>query len=478
MLRRTLKLVVVFFIIILLVMSYSREEVVKEWNTPQGLPIIIINTKGSSINGDEKIIATMEIYQRQENIRNEVASDFASQIGIKQRGRSSRKFPKKQFSIELQDSNGYKKKENLLGMSKDSDWVLNAPFEDKSLIRNYMAYTVAGEIMTYAPEVRFCEVYIIDDGSDKIQDKHFVGLYLLVEKIKRGEERVDITPSQENEGETSFIVAKDAAKIHDIIIPTYGREVYLYESDIVSIYPKRNLSKTQMDYISKTISEFERVLYSDKYDVKGEGYRQYIDVESFVDYYLINEFFNNTDAGIFSTYIYKDYGEKISAGPVWDFNIAMGNSNLASDYYDYTGFYMLNTSWFERLMKDRKFVDQVVERYKLLRQTYFSNEYIMNFIDEAIELLGEAPRRNFSVWSIDLCNQAQMFINSSPETFQPYENDIESLVDYLDNNPHLLYPTDGLARSYEEEISLLKEFIVNRGKWMDENIDSLYKWTD
>lgn len=478
MLKRTFKLIVTLVIITLIAVTYGDEEITQEMELNDNLPIIIIDTKGVSINETEKITATMKIYQSEMNLSDESTYDFVSQIGIKKRGRSSRKFPKKQYSLELRDSNGYTRNERLLGMSKDSDWVLNAPFEDKSLIRNYMAYTISGEIMTYAPKAKFCEVYLIDDGSDKVEDKHFMGLYLLVEKIKRDEERVDIVASQDDKGETSFIVAKDAAKKRDLVLPSYGREIYIYESDIVSIYPKRNISEAQIDYISKMISGFERVLYSDKYDVKGEGYSQYIDVDSFVDYYLINEYFNNTDAGIFSTYIYKDYGEKINAGPVWDFNIAMGNSNIASEYYDYAGFYMLNTSWFERLMSDRNFADKVVERYKLLRQTYFSDEYVMGFIDEAVALLGEAPQRNFSVWSIDLSNQAQIFKNYSSEQFLLYEGDAKLLEEYLHNNPHLMYPTDGLAQSYEEEIRMLKEFMINRGAWMDQNIDSLYKWAD
>ncbi|WP_105617268.1 CotH kinase family protein [Vallitalea okinawensis] len=471
------KLMVIILLNTFILVACGDKKITIEDKLDSDLPIIIIDTKGKSVNETDKITGVMKIFEGGIDVYNHTEYNFISQIGIKIRGNTTRKMPKKQYSIELQDLNGNEQDESILGMAKDSDWVLNAPFEDKSLIRNYVAYTIAGEIMTYAPKSRFCEVYLIDDGSNEIKDEHFMGLYLMIEKIKRGEEKVDIFPTQDDQGETSFIVAKDKQKDEDIIIPTYGNEIYLYDHNIIAVYPKREITNDQINYIGKTISEFERVLYSDKYDIPSEGYNEYIEVDSFVDYYLINEFFNNTDAGYVSTYIYKDYGEKIHAGPVWDFNASLGNSNILNEYYDYTGFYMHNTTWFERLMGDKKFVSKVIKRYKELRKTYFSEEFLLNLIDETVESLDEAPQRNFNVWPFYICNQPEMFRNPYND-FQPYEHDIKLLEDYLQANPHLLYPTDGKASSYEEEIELLKEFIINRIKWMDENIDSLYKWTD
>ncbi|MCM1990222.1 CotH kinase family protein [Oceanirhabdus seepicola] len=457
----------------------QEESTSQEWEQGNNLPVIVIDTNGVKINGTEKINGTMKFYNSDNELNYRIDEPaFTSNIGIKIRGRSSRKFPKKQYSLELRDEQGTEKEKKILGMSKDSDWVLNAPFEDKSLIRNYMAYNISGKIMNYAPGSKFCEVYLLDDGSSEIEEKHYKGLYLMIEKIKRGNDRVDILPSQDDKGETSFIVAKDQPKEGDIVIQTYGKEIYIYDYGIVGIYPNRDITDNQIDYISKTISEFERVLYSDKYDVVGEGYGEHIDVDSFVDYFIINEFFNNTDAGIFSTYIYKDYGEKIKAGPVWDFNISMGNSNLLSEYYDYAGFYMPQTSWFERLMRDKKFVSKVINRYKLLRKTYFSDEYLIEFIDDTVELLGDAPERNFTEWPIYLSNQAEVFKNNHIEIFAPYEHDVKLLDEFFKANPRLLYPTEGMAQSYEEEIRMLKEFLINRGAWIDENIESLYKWTD
>lgn len=137
---------------------------------------------------------------------------------------------------------------------------------------------------------------------------------------------------------------------------------------------------------------------------------------------------------------------------------------------------MIDKSWFDRLMMDSNFVNKVVERYKELRQTYLSDEYLLNFIDETVELLGDSIKRNFERWPIYICNQASVFqdLGAKIDNF----SDLDSCINLLEENDHLLKNTDKMATSYEEEIKFIKNFIVNRGKWMDLNIDSLKKWAN
>jgi len=224
------------------------------------------------------------------------------------------------------------------------------------------------------------------------------------------------------------------------------------------------------------INNFERMLYSDKFNDPKQGYSKYIDVDTFVDYYIINEFFKNNDAGMLSTYVYKDYEEKIKAGPVWDFNESLGNTqNKDGQVYDYTEFTMIHKPWFDRLMMDINFANKVVQRYKELRKTYLSDEYLTEFIDETVELLGDSVKRNFDRWPIEISNQAKVF-EEVGNKLEDYSADLDLYINVLEKNKHLLKNTDGMASSYEEEITLIKNFIVNRGKWMDSNIDSLKKW--
>lgn len=446
-------------------------------NINYNLPVVLIDTSGQKIVRNKDIIANLQIYNNKSGVNNlNDEPEFVSKTNIKIRGNSSSKYPKKQFGLELVNGKGEEKDANLLGMPKESEWVLNGPFLDKSLMRNYIVLNVASEIMEYAPRVKFCEVIMVEDGKKELGEDNYRGVYVLVEKINRDEKRVDITKTQNSTDETSFILAKDRQKEDDIAINSYGKETNQYYYGLNVMYPKKNLTPKKYDYITDEINKFERVLYSDKFNHTSEGYSKYIEVDTFVDYFIINEFFKNTDAGMLSTYVYKDYEEKMKAGPVWDFNESLGNTvNKDGKVYDYTGFTMIHKPWFDRLMEDDNFANKVVERYKVLRKTYLSDEYLIEFIDETVKLLGDAPKRNFERWPIDVANQAKVF-EESGDINDDYSADIDKYIKYLEEHDHLLKNTDGMATSYEEEINLMKNFIVKRGQWMDSNIESLNKW--
>ncbi|MEG1311199.1 MAG: CotH kinase family protein [Romboutsia sp.] len=443
------------------------------------LPLIIINTNGSVISYDKQVQAEIKVYDNKTDL-NYLTDEpkLDSKINIKVRGNTTRYYPKKQYGIELINNDGSEKKEKLLDMKKESKWVLNGPFADKSLMRNYIVFKTSRNIVEYAPDVRFCEIFVIDDNSNNLTQKHYKGVYMLVEKIKRGEDRVDIVKSQDDIDETSFIIAKDRNKPGDITIKSYGKETYIYDYRINIEYPKKDLTPEKYKYVSKYISQFERALYSEKFNDPLTGYNKFIDVGSFVDYYIINEFFLNTDAGILSTYMYKDYNEKMKAGPIWDFNRSLGNNETKNKKaFEYKGFFMIKRSWFDRLMEDVNFANKVVERYKELRKTYLSDEYLLNLIEKTTIYLGDAIDRNFKTWPIYMTNQADMLKNHG-DLFKPYEHDPKKFDDFLKDNQTLLNSTIGKANSYEEEIYLMKNFIVERGRWMDENIDSLNKWAN
>ncbi len=453
--------------------NYYEESINKYYN----LPIVVMNTNSNKIKRDERIAGNIQIYNNKDGI-NKLSDEpnLISNASFKIRGNSTSKYPKKQYSIKLLSKKGKEKEESILGMPKDSEWILNAPFADKSLMRNYVALNTANEIMGYAPKVKFCEVFIVDDSSKKITKDDYQGVYMMIEKINRGEDRVDITKTLDNIDDTSFIIAKNRQKKDDIEVKSYGKETYIYHHGLNIEYPKKDLTPGKYKYIQRYISEFERMLYSDKFNDPIIGYNKYIDVDSFVDFYIINEFFKNTDSGIYSTYFYKDYEEKMKAGPVWDFNQSLGNHTEDIGIpFEYEGFFMNQRPWFDRLMEDKKFADKVVKRYKELRKTYLSDNHLIDEIDKANNKLGESTGRNFEKWSINLCNQAEVFEENEDITGN-YSNDKTKYEDFLRNHKHLIKSTSGKANSYDEEIQLMKNFIINRGKWMDQNIESLSKW--
>ncbi len=488
------------------------------------IPTIVITSPIKEIGGFTYTQANMKIYGADfeaNGSSNELL--FESRIGIKMRGKSSRSYPKKQYRIESWDKNNEDKNAKILDLPKDSDWVLAAPFKDKSLIRNKLVFDVASEIMGYAPRSRFCEVYVTEN-SREMNEWSYKGLYLLTENIKRAEDRVNVFPTYEGRSETSFIVNKDVPRDDDVLVNTYGKETLYYPKALEVVAPMGTHSKDQLTYISRYLSKTERILLSSGYDERDGGYSDYLDMNSFIDYYLINEFFKNTDGGVYSTFMYKDYGEKIKIGPVWDFNESLGNNSDFGDLYEPEGFYINTHFWFDRLMDDRHFVSKVIERYEELRESYLSDAYLHAEIDKNVALTEQARKSNYERWPWDICNQAEKFeytfiglLGRSSDELKAKEYYLsENLLGYIDRNKNKegntekiyemlstvdrLYESDQLidiegreqievyeqifnsdlnyARNYDDEIVKMKAFITDRGEWMDNNIDQLLKFTE
>lgn len=489
----TVLLLVLITVVIALIQESDAKEVKEKVKTTltlpedvlaeSSLPIVVIDTKGQEViyrkkgeSSGESVQGRLSLYVPEDFQAGNLAAQLEMNIDIGVRGNTSRLLPKKQYTLTLLNKEGQEQAKSLLGMPKSEKWILNASFEDQSLLRNKLAYDISREIMEYAPRSEFCEVYLIDD-EQPLTTAHYMGIYLLVEKIGRDESRVDISQTMNHLAETSFIVSRNRINPSDNLLKNYGSQIYLYDYNMIVEYPKSELTDEKQIYINQTISEFERVLYSDRFDDPIEGYVAHIDVDSFIDYFIINEFFKNTDAGIFSTYLYKDYESKIKAGPVWDFDSAMGNSTHLFPYYDETGFYMPRTAWFEQLLKDRKFVKQMINRYHLLRRTYLSEEYLFTQIDNYVEELGKAIQRNFEKWPVELCNQSEM-LKKYYQVIKPYERDVHALMTFLEENPQYTVDTQNRAQSYDSEIDKLKKFISERGTWIDDHIDSLLKWAE
>ena len=203
-------------------------------------------------------------------------------------------------------------------------------------------------------------------------------------------------------------------------------------------YPgSKNITETLKENIEKDFSAFERALYSN--DENNTSWKEMIDMESFANYFIINEFTSNYDAGLYSTYIYKDM-DGVFKMCVWDFNSAFDN------YQDYIvsteGFSLQNYLWFERMFTDKEFVELVIERYYELRKDILSKEYLFEYIDSTVSFLGESIDRDTERWKDAYKGGLLLPIERNPET-------------------------------HDEAIQNIKDFIDERGIWMDENIESL-----
>lgn len=410
------------------------------------LPVVILNTGGQEIKSkldtddDPRINIEVQIIDN-ENAVNRIGDTPAVETvsTIRYRGNSSLYYDKKQYGLQFINEDGTDYETEVMGMEAGSEWVLNGTFLDKSLIRNYVAYNIAGEIMDYAPNIRFCEVFIYDGETYTYQ-----GLYTMIESVERAASRVDITKYDETKVETSYIIRRDRFSEDEIMLYNYGTTEGLTQEWLGVKYPSESkLTEESYQYIQDDISKIEKILYSDDYET-FMTYPNYIDVDSFVDYYVINEFFGNYDAGLHSTYAYKDLTGKLTMGPVWDYDGAMDNATPWALDADATAFQ--TSSWFDALLRDEDFCRQVVDRYQELRETYFSDEYVDGYIDEIVEYLGSAIDREHLVWGYifdmdTLTNEENEFGVVNDRNVETYSEEIERIkvalhkhAEYLDAN--------------------------------------------
>jgi len=446
-----MKRTIVFLVGCLYILSVGAQEV------PTGivileshLPIVSIQTHSQEIPDEPKIYASMEIIDNDSSSLNKLlitGHQYAYHIGIEIRGESSQWFyPKKSYGIETRDSLGDNLNISLFGLPKENDWILYGPYGDKTLIRNKLSYDLAGQLMEWAPTLLFCELVI---------DNEYQGVYLFGEKIKRDKNRVAIAKCVEKD-----TVGNDLTGGYIIRIDKGPQEAYYgWYSDhrtqpqnghvfFQYYYPKKEkILDRQKEYIQNYIQGFEDCLASELFDHPNLGYSSYIDVQSFVDYFIINELTKNIDGYRLSTYLYKDKdrnGGKLKIGPVWDYNLSFGNANYC-DGQDHTGWgYQFNRIcpsdmwaipfWWDRLLEDPHFKNQIKTRWYELRSGPLHQDSILNRIEQYQTVLGDAINRNFNEWPI--------------------------LGEWV-------WPNHYVGRSYYDEITELKRWISSRLVWLD-----------
>lgn len=277
-----------------------------------------------------------------------------------------------------------------------------------------------------------------------------------METVKHDSNRVDIQDSSTNSVDTSFLVERDwydnmdETELRDFVDLAYKTR----STGTLIAYPNELiLTDEQREWIEDYLNQVEKVLYSYDYDTPEYGYWRYLDVDSFVDYALVNEIALNEDAGKFSSWLYQDLGGKLSMGPIWDFNNAFDNgidqSILGTD------FVMLGKPLYAMLFRDEAFTEKTINRYRELRETFLSDDYITNYIDGVVDYLGPAIERNYEVWGYTL----------DPEVIKKLEED------------QRLSPIDRNPASHEEAISDLKNAFEDRLMWLDNHIEILRQYS-
>jgi CotH kinase protein/Secretion system C-terminal sorting domain len=432
--------------------------------TDSNLPIIHLNTFSQPIYDGFKIQAEMTIYYQANGSRNYLTDQphFLGYIGIDERGSSSSTMGKPCYGFETWDATNNAIDTSFIHFPKESDWILYASHNDKTFMRNVLTYDLYNRMGNYAVRTQHCELVI---------NGNYVGVYVLMEKIKRDNNRVDIaklttTDTAGLDVTGGYIIKSDKttgnggggflSSVQNNTLGGYGFFQFDYPHDY-AILPSQAL------YIEQYVDSFQQALYGPNFTDQLLGYRQYAKAITFIDYLIMNEVSKNPDSYALSTYIVKpknNQGRKLEMGPPWDYDLAWKNS-----YYlgaDTLGGYIYNQqvgrlSWWTRMMQDTSFQNELKCRWLYLRQNELSITRIHQYIDSMALYLNESQQRNFAVYPVLGQN---VYYNSFPypQTFQAEIDSLKSWVSrritWLDT--HL----PGICASVSVEASAASAFTI------------------
>lgn len=418
------------------------------------LPLLLINTNGAVIRDDPRITASLKVIDNGPNLRNKVtdeATGYNGYISIEIRGQSSQMFPKKGYGFETTDILGNEIDAEMPGMPAGSDWVLYAPYSDKSLLRNALTYYLGRKMGgEWQPRFIFCELYI---------NGYYNGIYMLVEKIKRAENRVDIARLRQDENSGDDLTGGYIVKVDKInglsetqYFLTYPSEpsVSPGNNEFTYVYPDWDvISPEQKSYIQNYIQTVEWSLRNASSSDPENGFRRYLDEASFVDFQIMQELTNNVDGYKYSTFFYKKKdsdGGRLFAGPLWDFDLCYGNVDYSPERLSTAGWLYTNTGvngdhrihWWSTMMNDRNYRKRLVTRWQVLRAGAFHTDSIMSYIENTASYLSEAAQRNFARWPV--------------------------IGNYV-------WPNAFIGSTWRQELDYLKNWTNERLQWIDSNIE-------
>lgn len=422
------------------------------------LPILVFDMQGAPILDEPKISSDFTLFY-QPNQRNSLSDSptLVCNAAIEFRGSSSQGFPKKSYAFETRNTaDSSNLNVSLAGLPAENDWNLIAAYNDKTLMRDALAYSFSAKLGNYAPKFTFCDLVV--NGS-------YEGVYMLTESIKQGKNRVDIAKLKSTDLAGDSLTGGYIIKIDK----TTGSPASSggWESPYSPIdgkpqttffqfhYPKPDvLAPVQKDYIQNYVTNFENVLKSPNFADTVNGYPKYLNIPAFIDYFIINELTKNVDGYRLSTFFYKDRdskGGKLGFGPVWDYNISQGNANYCNgekvegwaykfnDYCPEDGWVV--HFWWDRLMQDPNFTKALKDRWQTLRRTTLKTDSIQLAINGFATSLNEGQYRNFQRW--DVLNQ-------------------------------WVWPNNYVGGTYQNEVTYLKNWYYARLEWLDAAFEVIY----
>ncbi len=380
----------------------------------QYVSTIRINTNYQAINRETYVPGSV-------SVDNGAQTTLEATMKIRGRGNSTWVlYEKKPYRIKFDE------RQSVLGMKAAKDYVLLSEHGDKSLLRNFIVHKIAqSSELDYVFETRFVEVYL---------NNYYEGLYLLTEQVEVDKNRLSLEDSNLYNG--GFMVE----------LETWDRSAELGEEDVdwvevdgrayIIVHPDQDdYTEAEMKQKANYIKSYLQNTYQ---SMKNGTYQSYIDVEELMDYFIIQELTKNVDVNYSSVFMYKDYNGKLKMGPLWDFDISMGNG----DYYPSNpeGFWAVNHPYLTELRKDANFKTQYKARFKAFLE---KEQDWLNELDYAYQMISIAAANNFSRWNI--------------------------LDQYIWPNS-----SEMMSRhTHEEQYEYVREWLIDRIHWLNINMNSL-----
>ncbi len=413
------------------------------------LPLVLIDSNGVDLTINPRsaleprmTAVSATILDVSESGRAMVANpvDFAGRAGMYIRGASSKDWPKKQYKLELWGERNEDQAAALLGMPADADWVLAAPYFDKTLMRNVLIFRWWERLGHYSPRTRFVEAFINMDGDNLISMDDYVGVYVLTEKIKRAPHRVNVAALEPTDTEEPEITGGYVLGTTNLDADFTSRRGIFFEY----VSPKRGDRgfEIQKGWIRDYVNALEGVLFRPTFGDPERGFRKFLDVPSSVDYDIMRELSRNIDGA--STFMSLDRGGKMRMGPLWDYNQSLGMTSLWNgfhtegwnDAYQNAGHWL---SWWGRLDDDPDYEMAWIDRWTELRRGPLSNERLLSDLDRTAVFLQGSQVRNFERWAI------------------------------LDKDPWpgRAAPRWGNRATFDKEVAWMRNWLAQRLAWID-----------
>ncbi|WP_298653380.1 CotH kinase family protein [uncultured Proteiniphilum sp.] len=372
-----------------------------------GLPVVYIETEDRTPvdSKDNYVNATMMIKEDGKKV-------FDNSLRIRGRGNATWTYSKKPYKLKLDD------KASILGMEGEKDWVLLANYCDKTLLRTGIALELSRLMnFPYTADDRFVEVVL---------NGEYIGNYQLVEAIEQGSDRVDIP-------ESGYLFEKDGYYLQE---PNYFVSSMGHGYSFKNPDPEEDLTIQQWEYIKNYMDEFEAVLSSAAFNDPGNGYTRFIDVPSFVRWFIFQNILANMDTNVYL--VKSDMGDsKVEMGPVWDFEWSVGIGWYEGARPRPANYYVWNSNafYYDRLLQDPLFKTKVREMWGTISIT----EDILQYIDETAVLLEKSQELNFKRW--DIMN-IRVSVGGIP------------------------------MGSYEKEVECDRQFFINHMNWLNDEISN------